>query len=43
MPRQPRLDVPGVIYHILARGIERRRIFQDNQDYNDFINRLEKA
>jgi len=27
MPRQPRLDAPGVLQHIMARGIKRRKIF----------------
>jgi len=26
MPRQPRLDVPGTLHHVIIRGIERRRI-----------------
>jgi len=32
MPRQARLDAPGVLQHIMARGIERRKIFWDNKD-----------
>jgi len=27
MPRQARLDAPGVLQHVMARGIERRKIF----------------
>ena len=27
MPRQARLDTPGVVHHIMIRGIERRKIF----------------
>jgi len=27
MPRQARLDAPGVLHHIMIRGIERRKIF----------------
>ncbi|MEA2022373.1 MAG: hypothetical protein U9N08_07860 [Candidatus Caldatribacteriota bacterium] len=26
MPRQARLDAPGVLQHVMARGIERRKI-----------------
>ena len=26
MPRQARLDAPGVLHHIMVRGIERRKI-----------------
>jgi REP element-mobilizing transposase RayT len=40
MPRQPRLDAPGVLHHVMARGIERRKIFLDNSDRNEFVNRL---
>ena len=32
MPRQARLDAPGLLQHIMARGIERREIFKDDQD-----------
>ncbi len=32
MPRQPRLDAPGVLQHVMARGIERRKIFKDDKD-----------
>ena len=32
MPRQARLDAPGLLQHVMARGIERREIFKDDQD-----------
>jgi hypothetical protein len=32
MPRQPRLDAPGVLQHVMARGIERRKICWDDKD-----------
>ncbi len=32
MPRGPRLDAPGVLQHVMARGIERRKLFLDNHD-----------
>ena len=32
MPRQARLDAPDVLQHVMARGIERRKIFWDNKD-----------
>ena len=41
MPRQSRIDAPGALHHIIVRGIERRKIFIDDQDRHDFINRLE--
>lgn len=40
MPRQPRLDFPGGFYHIINRGIERRRIFKTTKDYEMFIKTL---
>jgi hypothetical protein len=32
MPRQPRLDSPCLLQHVMARGIERREIFKDDKD-----------
>jgi len=40
MPRQPRLDAPGVLQHVMARGIERRKIFWDDKDCSSFLERL---
>ncbi|MBI4735992.1 MAG: transposase [candidate division NC10 bacterium] len=40
MPRQPRLDAPGVLHHVMVRGIERRPIFRDDADRADFVARL---
>jgi len=40
MPRQARLDAPGVLQHIMARGIERRKIFWDDKDRASFLERL---
>ena len=40
MPRQARIDAPGAVHHIIARGIERGKIFQDDQDRYNFIKRL---
>jgi putative transposase len=41
MPRQSRLDAPGLLQHVMARGIDRCRIFRDPEDYEDFLARLE--
>jgi putative transposase len=30
MPRQSRIDAPGALHHVIARGIGRRKIF-DNE------------
>jgi len=40
MPRQARLDAPGVLHHVMVRGIERRAIFRDEVDRADFVARL---
>ena len=43
MPRQARLDSPGLLHHVIARGIERRDIFRSSHDYQDFLARLEQG
>ena len=40
MPRKSRIDSPGVLHHVIGRGINRQKIFSDNTDYNNFIQRL---
>jgi putative transposase len=40
MPRQSRLDTPGALHHIIARGNERRIIFEDRRDCREFLIRL---
>ena len=40
MVRQARLDAPGVLHHVMARGIERRPIFIDDRDRDEFVRRL---
>jgi putative transposase len=40
MPRLGRLDAPGVLHHLMIRGIERRKIFWNNRDRSDFLDRL---
>ncbi len=40
MPRGPRLDAPGVLHHVMGRGIMRQVIFRDDTDRNDFVARL---
>ena len=41
MSRGPRLDVEGGVYHVMARGVERRAIFRDDTDRQNFLRRLE--
>jgi len=40
MPRQPRLDPPGTLHHVMVRGIERTTIFPDDPDRREFVGRL---
>jgi putative transposase len=40
MPRQARIDDPGALHHIVIRGIERKGIFKDDKDREDFLERL---
>ena len=40
MPRLARLDAPGVLHHIIICGIERRVIFKDDLDRENFLERM---
>jgi len=40
MPRQPRLDAPGALHHVIGRGINGVKIFDSRKDQEDFIERL---
>jgi REP element-mobilizing transposase RayT len=40
MPRQARLDAPEVLHHVMVRGLERRVIFTDDVDRDDFLARV---
>lgn len=40
MPRTARMDAPGVLQHVIIRGIERRKIFRDDWDRDDLIKRM---
>jgi len=37
MPRLARLDAPGTLHHVIARGIERCEIFRDDKDRVNFL------
>jgi REP element-mobilizing transposase RayT len=43
MPRKARIDAPGALHHIIVRGIERRKIFWDDADRDNFVNRLDQV
>jgi len=40
MPRNARIDAPGALHHIIVRGIARRKIFYDDEDRDNILNRL---
>jgi putative transposase len=40
MPRGSRIDAAGAIHHIVVRGIERKNIFENNDDRDHFLVRL---
>lgn len=40
MPRHARIDQPGLLQHVIVRGIERRPIFLDDADRSAFMTRL---
>ena len=40
MPRKARIDAPGALHHIIVRGIERKAIFKDDSDRENFLDRL---
>ncbi len=40
MPRKSRIDAAGALHHIIARGIARGKIFKDEADRQNFLDRL---
>ena len=42
MPRKARIDAAGAVHHIIIRGIERKKIFRNDADRQNFIARLGK-
>ena len=40
MPRQAILEAPGILYPVMIRGMEGKRIFRDTQGRKDFVTRL---
>lgn len=40
MPRLARLDISGLLQHVIVRGIERRDIFNDDHDRQLFVDRF---
>lgn len=42
MARRPRLFAPGLLYHVIVRGNQKRKTFLDHQDYQVYLQRLAK-
>ena len=40
MARPPRIEVPGGVFHVVARGNERRPVFRDDADRERYLGRL---
>ncbi len=43
MPRKPRVQYPGAIYHVVSRGDRREDIFLSDVDRHDFLRTLAEA
>lgn len=41
--RKKRIWYPGATYHVMERGVQRQKIFNDDMDYNTFMAILQKA
>jgi len=41
--RQPRLDSPGTLHHIMIRGTEGQPLFQEGKDRLNFLSRISKV
>jgi hypothetical protein len=40
MGRPPRIDIPGLVYHVFNRGVKQLPIFLDTEDRLEFIDWL---
>ncbi len=43
MPRPPRVEFEGALYHVITRGNNRQAIFKDEADYRTFLGLLERG
>ena len=37
MPRKPRIEYAGAIYHVMCRGDHREKVFRDDRDNEVFL------
>ena len=42
MARRPRVFAPGLLYHVIVRGNQRRKTFRCDDDYKAYLDRLER-
>jgi putative transposase len=42
MARKPRVEFEGALYHVIARGNQRQKIFLDDQDRLTYLDRVER-
>ncbi len=42
MPCKARIDLAGAVQHLIIRGIEHKKIFRDDWERDDFLERLRK-
>jgi putative transposase len=42
MPRSPRINVPGMVYHVINRGVKQLAIFHDDEDRLEFLDWLKE-
>src|SRR5437667_10787274 len=42
MPRKPRIEIGGGLYHLITRGNNRRKIFRSHNDYLKFTDLLQQ-
>jgi REP element-mobilizing transposase RayT len=42
MARRPRLFAPGLLYHVIVRGNQRRKTFLDESDFRGYLERLSR-
>jgi putative transposase len=43
MPRRPRLDLPGIAFHLVQRGNDRQPCFRDDFDRRDYLSILHES
>ena len=41
MPRGPRIDYPELLHHVIVQKIERKKIFSEKSNYENFLDRFD--